>query len=229
MSDFLQVGPTNDPRVVLGPRGQRLEIPAGWALLPPGDAAITRRVKAAGPSWQVVETKGRKKFSRGLWAPAPHIEAARSAVTLERADPAHERRLAQARQRRERAEQTYAVEFANAVLSFLAFAPSWQASARKLAVIVSEHATPVGSGTVARTERIPVEQRAEAAVIAWLRHQTTAYDQMKIARVKGSRREVRRALAEQSRLLLDRHRREAFHGPEECALCTALLRPPGAF
>ena len=28
---------------------------------------------------------------------------------------------------------------------------------------VTDHATPVGSGTVARTKRIPVEQRAEAA------------------------------------------------------------------
>jgi len=51
---------------------------------------------------------------------------------------------------------------------------------------VSQHATPVGSGTVARTERIPIQQRAESAVIAWMRHQTTAYDNMKIARVLES-------------------------------------------
>ena len=30
----------------------------GWALLPPGDAGLTRRVKAAGPAWTVVERKG---------------------------------------------------------------------------------------------------------------------------------------------------------------------------
>jgi Fe-S cluster biosynthesis and repair protein YggX len=48
--------------------------------------------------------------------------------------------------------------------------------------LVTAHATPVGSGTVARTERIPLEQRAESAVIAWMRHQTTAYDSMKIAK-----------------------------------------------
>jgi hypothetical protein len=34
---------------------------------------------------------------------------------------------------------------------------------------VTVHATPVGSGTVARTERIPVHQRAEA-IIACVRH-----------------------------------------------------------
>eukprot|EP01035_Chromulina_nebulosa_P056444 gene56444-77358_t len=57
------------------------------------------------------------------------------------------------------------------------------------------HATPVGSGTVARTKRIPIEQRAEAATIAWMRHQTTGYDSMTIPREKGLRREVRRMLA----------------------------------
>jgi hypothetical protein len=78
--------------------------------------------------------------------------------------------------------------------------------ADQLADAVTRHATPVGSGTVARTQRIPISQRAESAVIAWLRHRTTAYDNMKIPRVKGRRREVRRMLAEQSRLLLEKYR-----------------------
>ena len=38
----------------------------------------------------------------------------------------------------------------------------------------------------------------EAAVIVWMRHRTTAYDNMAIPRVKGKRREVRRLLAQQS-------------------------------
>jgi hypothetical protein len=82
----------------------------------------------------------------------------------------------------------------------------------------------VGSGTVARTERIPLERRAEAAVIAWMRHQTTAYDNLSIARVKGARREVRRELAEVSRAVLDLHRREVPHARAACPLCTALAR-----
>jgi hypothetical protein len=45
---------------------------------------------------------------------------------------------------------------------------------------VTDHTTPVGSGTVARTERISVEKRAEAALIAWMRHKTTGYDGMVI-------------------------------------------------
>lgn len=66
---------------------------------------------------------------------------------------------------------------------------------------MTAHATPVGSGTVARTSRIPIERRAEAAVIAWLRHQTTAYDDMKIPRVKGRRRPGVKAGASGSRWL----------------------------
>jgi hypothetical protein len=102
--------------------------------------------------------------------------------------------------------------------------------AHELARRVAEHATPVGSGTVARTERIPVAQRAEAAVIAWMRHQTTAYDHMHIARIKGKRREVRRMLAEGSRALLESYRRGRDTAPD-CPLARALSTPaptPGA-
>ena len=87
----------------------------------------------------------------------------------------------------------------------------------------AKHATPIGSGTVARTQRIPIERRAESAVIAWLRHQTTAYDDMKIARVKGKRREVRRMLAEQSRRLLTKYRAGDAIAPQGCLLRRALI------
>lgn len=225
MSDSLTVAPTSDPRRVRAPDGTLLSPPAGWALLPPGDAGLTRRVKAAGPSWTVVEKKGRKTFSRGIWAPEAHISAARAELETERATPAYAKRRASDAARREREQAEYEVDFANSVLRFLAFAPAFTAHAKRLAVLVSVHATPVGSGTVARTERIPIERRAEAAVIAWLRHQTTRYDDMRIARVKGARREVRRELAEVSRALLDVHRRDAPHPAASCPLCSAIENP----
>ena len=93
-----------------------------------------------------------------------------------------------------------------------------------LAAVVTEHATPVGSGTVARTQRIPIEKRAESAVVAWLRHQTTAYDNMKIARVKGKRREVRRMLAEESRRLLESYRKGQPTDAASCPLQSALAQ-----
>ena len=126
-------------------------------------------------------------------------------MTAERADPAYQKKLDSARKKRE-AEQAYVIEFRQAVIDFLAFAPRYEDFARRLADAVTEQAVPVGSGTVARTERIPIQQRAEAAVIAWMRHQTTAYDNMSIARIKGERREVRRKLAVRSRSLLEKYR-----------------------
>jgi hypothetical protein len=227
MAEALTLAPTADPRVFRAPSGALLSPAPGWACLPPGDAGLTRRVKAAGPSWQVIEKRGRKSFSRGLWAPAEHIEAARAALAAERATPAYEKRREADARRREREQGAYVEEFGAEVLGFLRFSPRWQPLGQTLAARVTAHATPVGSGTVARTERIPVERRAEAAVIAWLRHQTTAYDRMKIARVKGLRREIRRELAEISRALLDLHRREDAHATGTCPLCAAIAKPAG--
>ena len=106
---------------------------------------------------------------------------------------------------------------------FLGFHNNHADLANRLARTVTHHATPVGSGTVARTKRIPVEQRAEAAVIAWMRHQTTGYDSLVIPRMKGKRREVRRMLARRSHDLLARYRR-GEPALEGCPLQKALTR-----
>lgn len=224
--ESLVVAPTADPRLVRLPDGRTSSPPKGWALLPPGDPGMTRRVKAAGPSWTVIELRGRKKFSKGVWAPAAHIEAAKAELDVERADPAWARRREQDAARRAKKQDAYVHDFADAVFRFLRFSRTHHARAIEMAAAVTAHATPVGSGTVARTERIPVERRAEAAVIAWMRHQTTAYDEMKVARVKGARREVRRELAEISRAVLELHRRDVPHGVASCPLCSALARLP---
>jgi hypothetical protein len=226
MPEALTLAPTADPRVFRAADGTLLTAPSGWACLPPGDAGLTRRVKAAGPSWAVLEKRGRKLFSKGLWAPAANIEAARAALDVERSTEAYAKRRASDTQRREREQASYVVEFGAEVTAFLRFSPRWAALASELAARVTTHATPVGSGTVARTERIPVERRAEAAVIAWMRHQTTAYDNLAIPRIKGKRREVRRDLAEVSRAVLDLHRRDDAHAAAGCPLCTALASPP---
>jgi len=228
MPESLTLAPTRDPHVFLAPDGRRLTPPADWDCLPPGDAGLTRRVKAAGPSWQVVEKKGRKTFSRGLWAPRANIDAARAALDAERSTEAYAKKRAAGVARREREQTAYVAEFEAEVHAFLRFAAPWQPLARTLSKLVAEHATPVGSGTVARTERIPVAQRAEAAVIAWMRHQTTRYDDMQIARVAGARREVRRELAQISRAVIDMHRTPAPHAPRACSLCMAVEQAQAA-
>jgi hypothetical protein len=221
MADSLTLAPTADPRVFVAPDGRRVSPPEGWACLPPGDAGLTRRVKAAGPSWAVIERRGRKLFSKGLWAPRENIERARAALDAERSTESYAKRREADTARRERSHVAYAMSFEQEVHAFLRFAPRWDVLARTIARLVAAHATPVGSGTVARTQRISIEERAEAAVIAWMRHQTTAYDDMKIERVAGRRREVRRELAQLSRALLGVHRMDAPHAPHTCTLCRA--------
>lgn len=216
------VRPGPDARSVRTEDGRTLRVPDGWDLLPPGDAGLTRRVKAGGPTWTVQEKKGRRTFSRGVFAPAVRIAACRAALGSEWQDPAYARRLEAGRRRRAVAQEAYAEEFEGAVEAFLAFDARHRALGADLARAIAVHATPVGSGTVARTQRIPVERRAEAATIAWLRHQTTGYDDMRIPRVKGQRREVRRQLAERSRELLAGYRRGADIDPALCPLRRAL-------
>lgn len=191
---------------VVSLEGKELKIPEGWELLPPGDAALSRRIKKDGPSWTVKEPKGRKLFSRGIWAPAVRINALREILVSEREDPSYQKKLDAGRARRGKEQERYVLEFTAAVQQFLNFAFQYDELEDQMAKLVAEHAVPVGSGTVARTQRIPIEQRAESAVIAWMRHQTTAYDDMSIPREKGKRREVRRMLAKRSRTILDKYR-----------------------
>ena len=213
-------GPT--PNTVRTADGRILTAPEGWILLLPGDAALTRRVKEAGEHWVVVEKKGRKVFSRGVWAPATTIERIRADLEAERATEGYAKRKESGARRREKAQADYVQDFFGAVVAFLAFHENHADLADRLARAVTNHCTPVGSGTVARTKRIPVEQRAEAAVIAWMRHQTTGYDGMVIpSRAKGKRREVRRMLAQRSQELLARYRR-GEPAQEGCPLKKAL-------
>ncbi|MCE9556858.1 MAG: DUF2293 domain-containing protein [Planctomycetes bacterium] len=214
-------GPT--PNTVRTAEGKILTAPAEWVLLPPGDAALTRRVKAAGEHWVVAKKKGRRVFSQGVWAAAATMDRIRAKLATERSTESFAKKKEADGRRREKAQAQYVEDFQGAVLKFLAFHSTHTSLAGRLAAAVTQHATPVGSGTVARTERIPVEQRAQAAVIAWMRHQTTAYDSMKIPRVKGKRREVRRMLAQRSQELLG-HYRQSAKEPTECPLRSALAQ-----
>ncbi len=221
-----EVRPGPKPRHVIAD-GRLLTVPENWELLPPGDAALSRRIKEDGPTWTVVALKGNKRFSRGIWAPAHRISALRAQLLVERANPAYQKKLDAGRERRAEAQVAYEGDFRTAVAQFLDFHATHREVADAIADRITAHAVPVGSGTVARTQRIPLEQRAEAATIAWLRHQTTAYDHMTIARIRGERREVRRMLAQRSRELLERYRRGQPVAPG-CPLQAALRSAPSA-
>lgn len=225
--DITTFAPGPRPNTVCSADGKVLTVPEGWVLLPPGDVALTRRVKEAGDHWLVQEKRGRKVFSRGTWAPAATIERIRADLEAERSTESFAKKKNADARRREKVQAGYVEDFHTAVVTFLAFHSDHADLASRLARAVTDHATPVGSGTVARTKRIPVGQRAEAAVIAWMRHQTTAYDGMAIPRIKGKRREVRRMLAQKSKELLACYRRNA-PASDTCPLRKALRPPTGA-
>lgn len=218
-------GPSN--RSVRTAAGKVLDVPESWMLLPPGDAGLTRRVKARGPHWVVKEKKGRRTFSKGVWADGKTIAEEKEKLTSERSTEAYAKKQKAAAKRRDKKQSEYVDDFQKALLSFLAFDKSYKELADQLAATISAHATPIGSGTVARTTRIPIERRAESAVIAWMRHKTTAYDSMTIPRKKGMRREVRRMLALESRKLLKSYRDGVAVDAKQCLLRKGLSESSG--
>lgn len=192
---------------LLDESGYPLEAPKGWSFLPAGDAGITRKVKAKGDSWKVEFRKGRRTMSKGIWAPSNNIKAAKQEVEDVRSTDTYARKMATAKRTRDNKQAAYVIEFQKALKTFLRFDEQYKELEANLINAVTEHAIPVGSGTVARTEMIPIEQRVAKAVIAWMRHKTTAYDTMSIAKVKGLRRKVRSDFAQESVRILNGYRR----------------------
>lgn len=206
---------------LIGENGEKLSPPDGWAFLPAGDAGITRKVTAKGIFWRVQAQMDRRIISKGIWAPEETIALAKQEIEAVRSTEAYKKKLDSDRQRRGKKQAEYEKEFYLEVRTFLAFAPRHQELEKEMAEAITVHAVPVGSGTVARTAMIPVEERAAKAVIAWMRHQTTAYESMRIPRIKGKRREVRRMLANRSVELLKAYR-DGLETSPGCPLKKAL-------
>lgn len=206
---------------LIGEKGEMLTPPVGWSYLPAGDAGLTRKVTSKGAYWRVEIKKGRRTMSLGIWAPMATIEMAQKEMQQLRQSDQYQKKQAYAVGYREKKQHQYHDEFLQAVKAFLNFHPAYKQMEHQLAQAVTVHAIPVGSGTVARTQLIPVEKRAHLAVIAWMRHQTTGYDNLQIARVKGERRAIRRSLAHQSEMLLMRYR-QGMASENGCPLQKAL-------
>jgi hypothetical protein len=197
-------GQTNN--TLVSESGETLIPPEDWAFLPAGDAAITKSVKSKGRVWVVQVRRGRRVISKGIWACKADIVTAQQETLARRSTPEYARQRKRDLARQEARQEAYVDAFFAEVVRFLDFHPRYQKEAGVLGKKITAHAAPVNSGTVARTQRIPIARRAQAAVIAWMRHQTTAYDSMLIPRVKGKRREVRRALVLESMEILNAYR-----------------------
>jgi len=206
---------------LIGEKGETLVPPSSWAFLPAGDAGITRKVTAKGVFWRVEIKMGRRTISQGIWAPTSTITLAQEEVNATRITDEYKKKRVSEINRRDKKQELYDVEFCKAVEVYLGFDEIYKPIEKKLARAVTDHAIPVGSGTVARTQMIPIEKRAAHAVIAWMRHQTTDYDNVKISRIKGERRAVRRGFALESVTLLLNYRQGSVI-PDTCPLQKAI-------
>lgn len=166
--------PGPSPNTVKAADGSVLNVPAGWVPLPPGDAALTRRVKSAGDHWVVQETKGRKLFSRGVWAPAATIERIQAELEAERSTESFAKRQEADAKRREKAQEVYVEDFTGAVVSFLAFLPNHADLAQRLAKVVADHATPYAPSLAELQETNVVKQLEGFGLSAFVARQVLA-------------------------------------------------------
>lgn len=173
--------------------------------------------------WRVQFKKGKRMISKGVWAPTGTIEWAKKEVEETRNTDAYQKKRVSALKSRAKKQDEYEEDFQSAVEKYLKFHLKYKTMEKMMAEAITKHAVPVGSGTVARTAMIPIEERAAKAVIAWMRHQTTAYENLQIARIKGERRAVRRQLAQQSVNLLMKYRSGELLSPN-CPLKAALQK-----
>jgi len=207
----------------VGEMGETLLPPTDWSFLPAGDAGVTRKVTSKGQFWRVEVKKGWRTISLGIWAPKSTIAQAQADVQAVRLTDGYKKKRMSNLKQREKKQELYDAEFCQAVEIYLNFHESYKDIEKKLARAVTIHAIPVGSGTVARTQMIPIADRAAHAVIAWMRHQTTAYDYLNIAHIKGERHAARREMAQQSIALLANYR-EGRAVKANCPLQKALSK-----
>ena len=124
---------------VFSRNGRRVTLPEAWVFVPSGDPGLTRRLKAAGPCWQVVHNRRGRQEGIGLCVPQTTLERERRRLEDERADPAYERRLEAGRRARAAKQTRYEAEFLSAVQAFLAFAPRWRELGERLAAVALAH------------------------------------------------------------------------------------------
>lgn len=206
--------------------GRVLRPPEGWARLPPGDAMATRRVKAAGPSWTVKARRGRRLISKGVWAPQSHIDDVLKEVEAYRESDAFERQRASAERAREAREALRGESLRDAVRRHLAFHPRHASFEARVveATLRWEAARPQKKAPKVPATAAGWAREAERVVTAWMRHQTTGYDRLRLPRghARAKRREARRKLEEQGQRLLNPYRLDQPVAPESCPLQRAL-------
>jgi len=152
-------------------------------LLGAGDAALTRRAKAASKLWAVVIrfSRSRKRYERqGLLVEEQALKKAESEC-LEDAE-VRARRKAREAGRRADADEAPARQMADGIRKLFPGCPAEEAEA------IARHATLRSSGRVGRTAAAKeMEERPLVlAVVAAVRHQYTRYDELLMSGMERS-------------------------------------------
>ncbi|MET0414566.1 MAG: DUF2293 domain-containing protein [Actinoplanes sp.] len=168
-------------------------------FLPAGDAALTRRAKKASRLSAVVVwfNKSRKHYQRqGLLVEEAAVEQAEQECLSD--EDARARRRERDRQRREVADVDFQRELAELIGRLFPGCPPGRAEA------ISLHTGTRGSGRVGRSAagRALDPEAATRAVVASVRHEDTAYDDLLMAGV--SRDEARERIRDDIDRVLDR-------------------------
>lgn len=124
-----------------------MQVPDARELIPRRCCPHTAR-ESRGPPLDRAGEERQQNLLAGGSAPADRI---RADLEAERSTEAYAKRRAATTVRREKKQSEYVEDYRGAVLKFLDFAPECCALAEQLADAVTQHATPVGRGTVART------------------------------------------------------------------------------
>lgn len=185
-----------------------IPIPEGWALLESGDALLTRRVKGRGKHWDYYRVLKTKSYDRklGVFAPVSIIEVERAKVSHERGTKEYQQRLQRSQKSRQKKDDEYTREFAEACHQFLGFHHDHDELAWDIAWGAASVATDVGSGRVGRTTKLLIEKKAELAVRAYIRHNFTDYDERLIELGDPWYEEIRGDVAREVNAFLHKHR-----------------------
>ena len=174
------------------------------AFLPAGDATLTRRARQASRLSAVVVrfSSSRRRYERKglLVEPAAVEEAERQCLSDEEA---RARRRERDQERREVADESFQEQLAVLIGRLFPGCPPARAAA------ISRHTGTRGSGRVGRSAagRALDPEAATRAVIASVRHEDTAYDELLMAGVP--REQAREQIREDIDRVLERWRRPA--------------------
>jgi hypothetical protein len=149
-------------------------------FLPAGDAALSRRARKASRLAAVVVrfSRSRKRYERqGILVEEAALRQAEAQCLAD--EEARARRRERDRQRRAGQDVAFEARLAEAVVQLFPGCPAGRAEA------IARHAGLRGSGRVARSAggRTLGEQAVTLAVVASVRHQDTAYDELLMAGV----------------------------------------------